>query len=1523
MNNIDWGAIRSLKGSQSHGFEELCAQLARTECPADAAFIRKGTPDAGVECFCVLPDGMEWGWQAKYFNSSLTTTQWQQLDGSVDTALNKHPRLVRYFVCVPRDRSDARIANQKSEMDHWNDHVAKWQGWAKERGMDVEFVFWGSHELLHLLAESSNAGRTFFFFRQRVFDEVWFRQRLDEAIHAAGPRYTPEIHIELPIVQDLERFSRSDYLSSEIGSLTSHMRRVFHGLTSVWQVHKTKLGDADLTDLTTTTNQTLRAFGAFRVDLAAVLPLEHMASLAEGGAKAVEPIQEKVWELQGVERSVREAGGSPHQVNQSYLREIVYWLDRLEAVFREAADTCKHAHSLANSQLMVVTGVAGTGKTHLLCDFAARRINNQLPAILLMGQRFLSDDDPWAQMMQQLDLGDTSVNEVVGALESAAQASDSRMLILVDAINEGNGKAIWPVHLPSLLARLQMSSWIGVVLSARSTFVKALIPGHVMKDAAIVNHEGFEGHEYDAAKAYFSYYGLEFPSAPILHPEFRNPLLLHVLCKGLKDSGETRLVREYYGATGVFTSYVNSANQRLSSLLDYDPQTNFVQQALENCSEEFLATKRSWMPRSRAQGLVNDLLPNNSFSNSLYRGLVDEGILVEDIGYSAEDVVYVAYERLAEHIAASFLVAEFMDGVDPATVFAPGGRLEYLNTDRPHEHLGLIEALCIQVPESTGFELARLAHKLMDSWLLGDAHLQSIVWRRIDAFSEDTLAVLDELISAEMLQSDPLDTFLTVSIVPDHPYNAHFLDRYLLAEAMADRDARWSIYLHDAWGTQGPVDRLIDWALDPTTPARVTDSVLELAAIAFAWMLTTPNRFIRDRATKALVSLLSGRPDATMALLDRFTDVDDVYVVERVYAVAYGVAMRCHDPSDLGLLAAEVYRRVFAAGTPPAHILLRDYARGVVERALYLGCSLEVDEGLIRPPYASTWPTIPDEEFVTRLTVEPEGATEAEKRSHWARDRICHSVLNDDFARYVIGTEFPSEWLSLKLDQEPWLTPEERRQLLVADLSEAERMAWDHWVAAMEDASLLPVIKFCFVDAKSNSLGADDDKEDEPTVDNHSQEAAEAYEQLLEALTIEHGDVLKSIVDEEKQANLRIGPRFNKRLIQRYILGRVFDLGWTTERFGSFDRFEIGFSGRDAAKSERVGKKYQWIAFHEILAHIADHYQYKERYWDEGGSAYQGPWQLSLRDIDPSLPLRSIPGGTNWGPHHYAWWTPEQYDAWAQGSDHQQWLANDAGLPDVGRLLKVANSDTGLDWLNLKGSFLWEQPHDVKETRYESIRRQLWIGATAYFLPAQAVGAFMQWAKSVDFFGRWMPEREMPLSLYFGEYGWSPAYRHLCASELGEQGWRKPTYHDGEECPEWLLPASSRYIAEHGGFDCSIDDTFSVQVSQLDLITHLGLQWSGKGGDFQDKQGVLGAFDPTVHEDGPDAILIQEDSLRQYLKDRDLALCWTVVGEKLIMGGTPGATSNGYAKLSGAYYYTGGQPKGFVDYRHYLPTQKP
>ena len=72
--------------------------------------------------------------------------------------------------------------------------------------MDVEYVWWGSSELIERLSQNKHIGRRYFWFGQTGFDHEWFQTRLDEALDTAGPRYTAELHIELGIAQDLERF---------------------------------------------------------------------------------------------------------------------------------------------------------------------------------------------------------------------------------------------------------------------------------------------------------------------------------------------------------------------------------------------------------------------------------------------------------------------------------------------------------------------------------------------------------------------------------------------------------------------------------------------------------------------------------------------------------------------------------------------------------------------------------------------------------------------------------------------------------------------------------------------------------------------------------------------------------------------------------------------------------------------------------------------------------------------------------------------------------------------------------------------------------------------------------------------------------------------------------------------------------------------------------------------------------------------------------------------------------------------
>lgn len=1530
---LDWRAIRPLNGGRDKGFEELCAQLARSENPPGARFIRKGTPDAGVECYSVLADQSEWGWQSKYFDSS-DASQWSQIDDSVRTAIEKHPKLRRYFVCVPVDLPDARVPKRKSAKERWDDYVAKWAQLAESRGHDIEFVYWGSSELLDLLGKPEHLGRVRFWFDVRTFDQGWMTARLEEALETAGPRYTPEIHVDVPIVSELEAFGRTSAFFSGLKAMARGVRTALQRVPTTVPDGSSNL-DPSLHSLRSGTESLLVSFGAIEVrpigDLGFDALLAQLSALQDAARDVSRSLTVRENELDAkpvpkdAAASAQGRGENPFRTCRLHLRALLEALD-------DAIERVSWAGKVAGNSILVLLGAAGTGKTHLLCDVAKGRIHDGAPTILLMGQRFGSHDPPWTQALQQMDLVGTTAEEFVGALEASAQAADTRALLMIDAINEGAGRFIWPSHLPAFLKQIERSPWIGVVLSIRSSYEELVVPAEVAARAVKATHDGFAGNEYDAVKTFFVHFGLELPSTPLLSPEFRNPLFLKTLCKGLQAKGERRLPRGFHGITAVFDLYLDSVDKRLADTFAFRHGDRLVRKALRVIAKAAVDAGSGSVLLARAREIVDAFLPGRDFERSLYRALVAEGLLVEEVAHSKDEkteVVFLAYERLSDHLTAQLLLERHLDPSDPTKAFEKGGPLAFLCDKDEFVSPGLLEAFCIQIPERMNQELVDLAPACAGRWSLDSAFLGSIVWRAHSAFSDRTPAALN------LLGNDihaVLDALITVATLVGHPMNATFLDRRLRKDTMPDRDSWWSVYLHRSWGTRSAVDRLVDWASSQRPGAPVPEETLDLCAIALSWMFTSSNRFLRDRATQASVTLLSGHLEAVSRLVKRSVDIDDPYVSERIYAVACGVALRSHDAARVGALAQTVYECVFAASAPPAHILLRDYARTVIERALHLGSPITVVVERIRPPYKSSWPTIPSEADVAHLLPDWSKGAHDSGEVDWSRNRIGSSIMGDDFGRYVIGTNGGScSWLSLRLVDSPWKpqpTFEERLEALTTGFSADEMNAWRRFEAAdKEHAGASRTFSTGWLSRKESALAGLDMKELARRLRKARPRQVVALEKkraiaaklLMASLTANHGKLLGDLWSSRNRSKpAPPPPRFDLGQIQRYVLHRVFELGWTVERFGEFDRFSIGYHGRDASKAERIGKKYQWIAYHEILALISDHFQYREEFRDvHGDQAYEGPWQDNERDIDPSCPIRSVPGGTSWDGHATAWWGAARYDAWGTPERPDEWVRSTVDLPAIEGLLIATDPADGSRWINGDSYLNWKESSPPDKEPSDCERRELWLMCTGYLLREADTEAFLDWAKSVDFWGRWMPETHSVYSMFLGEHCWAPASRYFRTPYHGDPGWTKP----GFNCPVELRTLTFDYLRESGGFDCSVDESFKLRLPVCELLSGLSGRWSGVGGDFVDPNGRLIARDPTAETDGPSAFLLREDAVRQVLAKKGLNICWTVLGEKQAIppgfGLPPHRPS---LRLSGAYALSAEGMDGFITPRLYSPN---
>ena len=1113
---------------------------------------------------------------------------------------------------------------------------------------------------------------------------------------------------------------------------------------------------------------------------------------------------------------------------------------------------------------------------------------------------------------------------------------------MIDAVNEGRGRDIWPNHLAAFLSRIQQSQWIATILSVRSTYEQTIIPEHIGELAASVTHFGFRGHEYEATRVYFEHHGIEFHSTPILDPEFANPLYLKTICHVLKSTGQPRLPKGRLGITTVLDSFIDVTNERLADRLDYDPKRNLVSFALRRLAERFLETGNHWLTREDAVGIADDVLPRRDFSRSLYRGMVDEGILLEDMRAPHDgdlhESVSIAFERFADHVVAEVLIQEHLDrngltrmfGILPPRWRRLAKRCLNLFGDKVSGYLdrgnslvdiaegyrfvphGMIEALCIQVPERIGCEWVRVTPRFRNRWGIETALLESMVWRELRAFSEETRMVLNELMANGFMHLELMDTLITVSAVPGHPFNAESLDRTLRRYDMPDRDAWWSTYLHDAWGSEGPVDRLVEWASNVSPGDMVDDEVADLAAISLGWMLSTPNRFLRDRATKGLVALLTGRLESLDRLVNRFADVDDPYVVERIYAAAYGVTMRSNDVAGIDQVAQSVYRHGFADGIPTAHLLLRDYARGVIERAAYLGAATDFDLGLIRPPYQSKFPEIPDEQSTQDLILGMERSADDADRSGWGK--ISSSVQHWDFARYILGTnstDVSGHWLSVGIAQKPWLTADERQEEIIPRFNGIERMAWEEYLEALQSAPH-PKIDFSAWDDDPDSAHEDGDTPD-PSVVSYVQivkrmdsiEVDDAYCRFVAALSEEHWN------EWAQQHEPR--PGFDLQSIQRYILQRVVSLGWSERRFGDFDNL-LQYARTDlrgTRKPERMGKKYQWIAYHEILACMADNYQYHEQWASD--HHYQGPWQIGRRDIDPSTivasPSRGVQSSETRRP---TWWAPMDYDNWQVELPISSWTADDSDVPALNQGLLVTDpGDPNIQWVNAYCFQIRSDPTPPDVREYDVERKEIWTRAMAFMVSRGKADDFVEWVLSGEYTREhWVgsvPTLGEDYSAFLGEYPWAPAFKESGNSgAINEHEWCYPPGSDPTTA--YKLAANCSTVGSQ--YDCSIDED---AISTLNLPSHLvvlgcQLTWTGIGADFLDPSSTIAAFDPSTHEPGPDALLLRLDLLERYLSEYDLELCWAVTGEKQSTGtfGQP----YGWLQFQGAYVLRDGKPVG-------------
>lgn len=1348
-------------------------------------------------------------------------------------------------------------------------------------------------------------------------DKEWKNTHLNEIKTKAGNRYTPKLNVDLPICEIFDGISRTKEFYTSIRTHCGELEREFSYISKQYS-------DNDI-------QKSYRIFSKNIVALLGVLKKykEYSANSIDWRSISLftKSANEEGWKLidklrSEKERLDKEKTQEKFEGNRSPSERIssdMHYLYEVQKELRYFNDFSSGSTAqLSNKPFLFLKGIAGSGKTHLLCDLMEKRGDDSLISVLVFGE-FFSSGDMWKQFRTQLGLSQIyDKNKILKLLDQKGKKTKARSIIIIDALNESKPLNFWRNRLASLCREIKEYPNIALIVSIRSGFEQEILTHNAGKSFVIEEHHGFRFKEWQAVNKFFHEFSLPLPEIPVLTPEFQNPLFLLLFCKAFEDRAKKnknskkskQIFRGHEGATYIFENFVKSIADRIATQLDLPKgrmkNGDYViwDTVIEKVAQEMVEQNVDRISEEKLKDIAMRSHPNISASN-LITAMEKNLILVKVPRYSPEthesdgfDYRF-PFQKFSDHLLGRYIFKKLRTSKkEPQRFFSK--RTKFGKFLSKGWNRGAVEALCIQCPEQLkGTEFFEIA-PYVDDLLMVDAFIESLIWRRPNAFTSDTKQAIvfinQKVVRRKDWHDKLLNAFLTISAVPEHPFNALFLYRHLSKFTMPKRDSRWCPFLHYQYGNHEAVDRLIEWAWSNQDKSHVSDQSTKLYAVALSWFLASSNRFVRDKTTKALVSLLTGRLNVLTEVLEQFKEINDPYILERLYAVAYGCSLR--DSSNkkyLRQLSLWFIKNVFAKGKIPTHIMIRGYARGVIEVAFRSGQLSIRTYQKTKLPYKSKWPDKVPSEKLLRDKYYPKDL-KTDDRGYLS---IWSSAIGSlgDFGRYEVESAL-SHWSGRRINRKQiprkQLFEQFKQHLNTQQLALLGKL---NPFAGISLRSLKVLIKY--VDPTNTQSEADRKKQEQEERQKYKTAIKEFKESLDKRKRTFFEQEIEPYLDDRGGVNDPLD-RFDTDLGQRWIFNRVVQLGWDPKLHGEFDnninRYDN--SGRSAHKSERIGKKYQWIALFELLAFVADNFEFKEASWSEKESNYEGAWQLwAYRDIDPSCVLRDKPTEEPDDVPLFHRLVPK-FNAWQQSSSIKTWIRRSRNLPNPTSIIELIDIK-GNRWVVLEGFCEWQEETPPEYKKYDLPTRTLYYMFKSYLVKERNKDKFLSWGKKQSFYGRWMPESHEFIQVFLREFPLYPAFL-----DARPHDWIKEPRHGKQKMPSNVLVTDEEYLNEGSTHDCSLDESISVKLPAKWIVDRMNLQQKYTDGRFYDKAGDLVVCNPAAfNRQPPSFLLMRKDKLLTFLRKGKCSIFWTLLGEKQTIGGGEMGQPYGWQEISGAYTF--------------------
>jgi len=1124
---------------------------------------------------------------------------------------------------------------------------------------------------------------------------------------------------------------------------------------------------------------------------------------------------------------------------------------------------------LLRRKVLIIEGDAGVGKSQLFAVEALKIINTGNTAILLLGNTFLSDDPIVQQIVNGLEL-DYNFDKMLTVLEGIGERKQSIVVILIDAINETYNKEVWKTAIIPLAERISSLRYVRLALSVRSGYENLMFNDATKQkirdgDIAKLCHTGFQDESIEATRIFLDSYHIPFSPSSVLQYEMGNPLFLTLFCQ-VYDGEEIDIFT-------VFNRVIENADAEIQNQLRLGNSASILKELINEIAEYQLANSRSSISKvSLFELKFWTTYGLNACKIPFMAAAVRTGV-ISNFAQDESEWYTLGFDLLADFACAKSLILKYPNADELKSYLQNNYFVDAANIDQ--KKIDIFIVLNSLFAEKFGEECIDILLDLVVDEALRNfickQYVESYVWRKSRTIKRDTFF---DIINGHRIDSRTVfRVFIENSTKSTHPLNALALHKVLLQFPLNLRDHNWTEYINHCSRNYDRLFQLIEYIAKDQKLGGLKESNLWLLLLLLAWILTSSNRLLRDMTSKAIIELLKDNFELAKPLLAEFVNINDPYVIQRLYGVVFGACMKRSrkGKQEFDDLAIFVYRSVFCKRKVYPDILLRDYAKLIIERWLYEfpESRQKINYNRIIPPYQSDEiPMASQEEYYIHDT---------KSRGYNKIDMSMRPNCNDcpgmygDFGRYVFQS-------------------------------------------ALHDFRSIEI---------SN--------------------------------------------------------------LYHYAMQFIRDtLGYSNELFSDYDSFveNFNYDRHQGKKIERIGKKYQWIAFYNILARVSDHNSMEN--WEKEMVPYEGPWDPYVRDFDPTrneylLNPTEIPTFADETKANEFMNTPVE--------DKQEiatWVGFDCGF-FLTHSTKLAFKDAEEHtWIRLNQ---YEEVNNEcllreRESIYYSEGSQrIWSMSFAYFVKKDEFETFKRELANKDFSGIRPPEAIDVYQLFCREFTWAPGYQSIIGDDWRdyevETGEKTVVKHhgivpkiippaviddiDGQDETEsninsneldsyreiiatnkysssedefefpselefeekdWeeviaekrvlgrLLPAYIRVLWEEE-YDASQETATSFDIPCKEVIDQLDLDQHSKEGFFYSKDKTLVAFDSKLVNQGT-GLVIRKDSLDLFLKEKDYRLIWACIGEKQYFHGSSGQT---WGKWSGLFYYDNECIEGTMKHR--------